>query len=167
MQSTGRRLVAAIVGTAAAGSLIVAVAASADGGDGGDGFRGRLTASLTTDPAVAGLKPGGRDWLLEEGSARVSRDGMLRVDAEGLVFRETGTTTAPGATAPLAAVSASVFCNGVRVGTPTATVPLSAPDGDARIRAQVDLPPSCVAPAVFVHPGANAGTYIAFTGFRP
>jgi hypothetical protein len=166
MSITRRRLVAAIVGATAAGSMVAVMAASADGGDGGDGFRGRLTASLTTDPAVSGVNRGGLDWALKEGSARVSRDGVLRVDVEGLVFAATGTTTAPGAAAPLAAVSASVFCNGARV-QQTATVPLSDPDGNARIRERVTLPAVCVAPYVFVHPGANGNTYIAFTGFRP
>ena len=157
-----------------AGSLAFAVAASAGSRNGtssrhdDDGpdraLRANLIASLAAGPTINGVRPGGRDWSLRTGTGTIDRDGSITVKVRGLVFTETGTTTPPNGN-PLAAVSASLFCNGstVAVGT-TPSAPLSS-DGNARIGGTLTLPSACNAPVVAVHPGTNVGVYIAISGF--
>jgi hypothetical protein len=65
-------------------------------------------------------------------------------------------------------ISASLFCGADANTTPAATtgqVPLST-DGDARIRQQVTLPATCLAPIVLVHPNGAMTRYISVTGWR-
>jgi hypothetical protein len=116
-------------------------------------------------PPLFGVNPGGLDWVInDKGTAKVSRDGRVRVRIEGLVFAEgpnVGRNTVPQ-------LAATVFCGGTAVGT-TAPVAFS-PDGDARIDETLDTkPPSpCLAPAVLINPApagtAVTGTYIAASG---
>lgn len=117
-------------------------------------LRASIDGSQVSDPTLFGAKPGGAPWVIDEGQARLSRDGSLGVEVEGLVI--------PGRGNPLPALSASVACGGTVVAT-TATVPFST-SGDARIRAHVMLPKRCLAPAVLLNPGGNAAVYIAVTG---
>ena len=141
--------------------LIGAPAASASSGEhGGGGGRTILDAevagSLRTDPVLFGnVAPGGADWVIDHGSARLRHDGRLDVRVDGLVLTSTGAN-------PVAQVSASVACNGAVVAT-TAVVPFS-PTGDARIRATVTLPQRCIAPVVMLNPRGNPAVYIGVTG---
>jgi hypothetical protein len=66
-------------------------------------------------------------------------------------------------------VSASLFCGADSERTPaftTAAVPISE-HGDARIRQNVTLPATCLAPIVLVHPNGGTARYIAVSGWRP
>ncbi|WP_406830980.1 hypothetical protein ABEG17_18560 [Pedococcus sp. KACC 23699] len=117
-------------------------------------LRAPIDGSQVSDPTLFGAKPGGAPWVIEEGQARLSRSGSLRVEVEGLVI--------PGRGNPLPTLGASIACGGKVVAT-TATVPFSS-SGDARIRAHVTLPTRCLAPAVLLNPGGNAAVYIAVTG---
>ena len=163
------------VSVAAAASLAFAVAAAADGSkskssrhdDGAEKVLStNLIPSLVAGPTVNGVKPGGKDWLLRRGSASIRSDGSIRVKVKGLVFAESGTTTAADGTVTLPAVSASLFCDGATtpVGT-TAAAPLS-PHGNAKITGTLTLPAMCNAPTVMVHPGTNVAAYISISGFR-
>ena len=128
----------------------------------------KLIPSLVAGPTINGVKPGGKDWLLRRGSASIRGNGSIRVKVKGLVFADSGTTTTQTPNGPftLAAVSASLFCDGATtpVGT-TATAPLSA-DGNAKITGTLTLPAMCNAPTVMVHPGTSVAAYIAISGFR-
>ena len=140
--------------------LVGAPAAVAGGGHGGGGGRTILSAelagSLTTDPVLfQTVAPGGADWVIGDGEARLRHDGRLDVRVEGLVLTSTGAN-------PVTQVAASVACNGAVVAT-TAVVPFS-PTGDARIRATVTLPQRCIAPVVLLNPRGNAAVYIGVTG---
>ena len=147
---------------AAAGAVVAAVsfgatAAIAGGGSsGGDDqiLRAGIVGSLVDDPKLFGVNPGGAPWVIDEGHARLSDSGALRVEVEGLVI--------PGRGNPLPQLSASVACGGAVVAT-TPPVPFDAM-GNARIRAMVMLPDRCLAPVVMLNPNTNAGTYIAVTG---
>ena len=149
---------------AATGAVVAAVSfgattALASGGssghdEGGSLLRASVEGSLVDDPVLFGAKPGGAPWVIDEGQARLSSSGSLRVEVEGLVI--------PGRGNPVPQLSASVACGGKVVAT---TAPVSFDSmGNARIRAMVMLPDRCLAPAVLLNPNTNAGTYIAVTG---
>jgi hypothetical protein len=142
---------------------LTAGAASGHDDDEGDLLRSGLVGSST--PANGGVtlfdtvNPGGKNWVVDEGSVRVDRNGRLEVRIEGLVIPD-----APfNGTNPVATVSATLVCNGVP-GTPTSPSPLSVPAGNGRIRAMVTVPTPCLAPAVLVNPNGAATTYIASNG---
>ncbi len=143
--------------------LAGAPAAFANGDHGGGGGRTILSAevagSLTTDPVLFGpaapVAPGGADWVIRDGDARLRHDGRLDVKVEGLVLTSTGAN-------PVTTVSASVACNGAVVAT-TAVIPFSS-TGDARIHATVALPQRCIAPVVLLNPRGNPAVYIGVTG---
>jgi hypothetical protein len=144
---------------------LLPVAAGADSRHGDDDNDGTLLRSGlvgSTAPAEGGVTlfgvvPGGKTWVVDEGSVRVDRDGRLDVRIEGLVIPSLGGTN------PVPSVSATLVCNGMP-GMPTATTPLSIPGGDARIRATVAVPTPCQAPAVLVNPNGAPGVYIAVNG---
>lgn len=59
-------------------------------------------------------------------------------------------------------MSATIACNGMAIAT-TAAVPFSS-SGDAEVKARVNLPDRCLAPAVLINPNGNAAAYLAATG---
>ncbi|MGO4599461.1 hypothetical protein [Terrabacter sp. 2RAF25] len=157
------RTSALVAGAVLGLTTLVAPAASASDGSSGHHrsghtiLRADLEGSMPDGPTLAGnVGPGGKPWVLDEGSARVRSDGRVRVRVEGLIIPEFGT---PG---PVKSISASVVCNGMVVGT-TKTAPLSM-EGDARLDGMVWLPKHCHMPMVLVNPNGNAGAYIAATG---
>jgi len=158
MKTILRRVALAATVVATAG-LVGAPAALAGGGHGDGGGRTILSAelagSLTTDPLLFQTAPGGADWVIGDGEARLRHDGRLDVRVTGLVLTSTGAN-------PVPQVAASVACNGAVVAT-TAVVPFSS-TGDARIRATVALPERCIAPVVLLNPRGNAAVYIGVTG---
>jgi hypothetical protein len=139
--------------------LLSATAAAADdttsADDGSAMLRASLQGSLTTDPPLFGVNPGGAPWQITRGLARVSMSGDVAVDVRGLIIPTRGNN-------PVPTLAASLACNGQVVAT-TAAVPFS-PEGDAQIRAQVTVPERCLAPAVLLNPNGNPAVYIAATG---
>ena len=123
-----------------------------------------LFGSQPTGPTLFGVKPGGAPWVIGDSSAKVRRDGRVKVRVEGLVIP----TPPQNGTNPLSNIAATVYCGGTAVGT-TAAAPFS-PAGDARIDATLatPLPSPCLVPAVLLNPAPggviNTGTYIAATG---
>jgi hypothetical protein len=121
-----------------------------------------LVGSHTDDHAIAGLPPGGAPWVIDEGQARVRRNGKIRVRVEGLVI------PAPqgnGTAGPVDGIAAAVACGDQVVAT-SKVVPLS-DDGDARLRDTLTLPARCLAPAVLIRPqvgGTVRDAFVAVTG---
>jgi hypothetical protein len=125
-------------------------------------------------PALFGVQPGGKPWVISRGEARVKRNGRIKVRVRGLVIPATAPAT--GGANPLPAIAATLFCNGQAVGT-TAPVPFT-PEGNARIEAKLDLSSlqgkACLVPAVLLNPApaatpgaapvADTTHYIAATG---
>lgn len=149
-------MAAAVVVTA---GLIGAPAAFAGGGHEGGGrtiLDAELAGSLTTDPVLfQNVAPGGANWVIGNGEARLRHDGRLDVRVRGLVLTSSGAN-------PITQLSASVACNGAVVAT-TAVVPFSS-TGDAKINAKVALPKRCIAPVVLLNPRGVATVYIGVTG---
>ena len=139
------------------GAAVAAGGSQMSGGGHGDKelLRASVAGSLTTDPALFGVNPGGAPWTIDRGTVTLRADGRLDVKVDDLIIPTTGVN-------PVPALAASVVCNGAVVAT-TATVAFSG-GGDARIRATVTLPDRCLAPAVLLNPNGNAGVYIGVTG---
>jgi hypothetical protein len=158
-------LTAALVGAA---SLVFAAIASGDHGRGrheGHGaklFRASLAPSVQTDPKFHNVAAGGVPWSLARGDVSITHGDRFDVRVDGLVI--TGTDN-PG---PVKTISASLFCGADAETAPAATT-LQAPldsHGDARIRARVSVPATCLAPIVLVHPNGGTARYIAVSGWK-
>ena len=148
-------------------SLSLAVVALGDHGHGrgGSKIEQTLAPSVPTDPAFHGVTPGGAPWVLRRGEVSISRDRLdLRV--RGLVIP---TAPANGTPGPVTTISASLYCGADADTAPAATsdhAPISR-RGDARIRDRsFDVPDTCLAPVVLVHPNGDTTHYIAVEGRR-
>jgi hypothetical protein len=100
----------------------------------------RMTGIPTAGLTLHGLIGGGVPWVLDEGRAKLFTDGRLDVEVDGLVLATNGTN-------PIANGRAVVTCSSVAVAS-SPVVPFS-PEGNAEVSTQIDLPSSCLAPAVF------------------
>jgi hypothetical protein len=111
---------------------------------------------------IRGINGGGVPWQIARGEGSLRANGRLEVEVRGLVIASTGVN-------PVATFRATVSCLTVDESGAAATVnrttdPSPAtPQGDAEIRAHVDLPTPCIAPIVFVANG-NTGAWFAATG---
>ncbi len=169
MRTSMRALAAALAAGIAALLLSVAVGASANGGSGsGSGDESLLnhTSRRCRATLVHGVNPGGAPWVLDRGSVRLSSDDQLDLRVEGLVIpRPVGDGTA----GPVMTISASLYCgaDSDTVAAETSRQARLTPDGDARIRDRTfDVPDTCLAPVILVHPNGNAAAYIAVDGWR-
>jgi hypothetical protein len=108
-------------------------------------------------PTLDGLIGGGVAWSLEEGRTMLFSDGRLHVEVQGLVVASSGVN-------PIATGRAVVTCSS-EAAARSPIVPFS-PTGDAEVNAIVDLPASCLAPAVFFVgiTGTGAERWFAVTG---
>jgi hypothetical protein len=174
-----RTLLSVVVGMVAVLSLALAVGAVGKRGHGGDDHgrgqnRGRgadlidatLAPSLPTDPAFHGVAAGGAPWVLRRGEVTLSSRGRLELRVRGLVIPGAPGNGTPG---PVTTVSASLYCGADADTAPadtTASVPISR-SGNARIRDRsFDVPDTCLAPVILVHPNGDATHYIAVDGRR-
>lgn len=142
------------LGALVAASLLSGTAAVA-GGTSTDLLKAPLQGSVLSDPPLFGAVRGGAPWVITAGEAKLASDGTIKVSLDGLLIPGVGV-------GPVRTVSATVACNGTAVAT-TAAV-LFSPAGDAEIKARVNLPDRCLAPAVLINPNGNAAVYIAATG---
>jgi hypothetical protein len=164
-----RTVLGTAVAAVAAVSLALAVSAFGDrGGDdhGTTRLSSTLAPSVPTDPAFHGVAPGGAPWVLRSGEVQIKRH-RLELRVRGLVIPTAPGNGTPG---PVNTVSASLYCgadSSTAAADTTDQVPISR-RGDARIRDRsFDVPDSCLAPVVLVHPNGDATHYIAVDGWRP
>ena len=166
-----RALLTTLVMAAAAVSL--ALAASALGrGDHHGKARGNplveetLAPSQPTDPSFHGVAPGAAPWVIKQGDVEVRRGGRLDLHVKGLVIPVAPGNGTPG---PVTTISASLFC-GADSSTAAADTSQSVPisrSGNARIRDRsFNVPATCLAPVVLVHPNGDTAHYIAVDGWR-
>ena len=135
---------------------VVAIAgASSSGND--QVLRSKLIGNTPGDPSLFGVAPAGAAWEVAASDVDARRDGRIEVKLEGLVIAGRGTVG-------IAAVTASLYCNGTLVDM-TDPAPLST-DGDAEIRDTLDkpVPDECPVPAVFVSPDGRPNVFFAVTG---
>ena len=152
-----RRSVGVVILLSAIVTVIALVgSAVADQGGGDRVLRSKLIGNTPGDPALFGVAPAGAPWEVAASDVDARRDGRIEVKVEGLVIAGRGTVG-------IAAVTASLYCNGTLVGT-TAPAPLST-DGDAEIRDTLaNVPAECPVPAVFVSPDGRPNVFFAVTG---
>lgn len=121
---------------------------------------------------IRGVNGGGAPWVLDLAHGRLRADGDLDILVKGLVIP--GRARPDGiATNPADFFRAIVSCLTVKDGNvveenlitdPEDTQMIGDPrNGDARIRAKLELPNPCVAPIIFVT--SPTGAWFAATGF--
>jgi hypothetical protein len=118
----------------------------------------------TTNP-INGINGGGLAWTIAVGRGKLRADGELTITVRGLVFAEgpnVGSNTLPG-------FRGLVSCRTIDgTGAPaisnvsTDLFPATG-DGDADIKAVLQLPDPCIAPIIFVT--SPTGAWFAATGF--
>jgi hypothetical protein len=116
-----------------------------DGGIGSHPLRAVAPGVPATND-VNGTAPGGRPWLIERLTARVTVDGRITVDGRGLVIGGGATI----GTSAGQSVRARLFCGGLPHDSAT-LVPLE-PNGDFRIHDQLIPPPPnpCANPVLLI-----------------
>jgi hypothetical protein len=114
-----------------------------------------LIGSLTTDPTLFGVAPGGADWTVGKSKVEVKTNGRVEAKVRKLVLTSTGAN-------PVPQISASLVCNGAVVDT-VGPVAFDA-KGNAKIKDTFTVPARCLAPTVFLNPLDRVGTYIAVSG---
>ena len=136
---TMSRTLRLVLSFAALAALAFGSVASATAG-GPKVFDARMAGIPTGGLVLHGLTGGGVPWSLEEGRVMIFADGRLHVEVEGLVVAASGVN-------PIPTGRAVVTCSSVAAAR-SPDVPFSMA-GDAEVNAIVDLPASCLAPAVF------------------
>ena len=164
-----RRAFVLLLGVLAVGAVVVQTTAAKDGGSPGkdvlefDVMTPVVAPFTGTAHPIRGVNGGGVPWQIDRGRGDLSSDGRLKIRVEGLVLVSTGQN-------PVPMFRGVVNCLTIEqpdVGVNLATAPVPASmDGDATIKATVDLPDPCVAPIVFVTSGTGLppGSWFAATG---
>ena len=137
------------------------------GGDRGKSvFESRLAPSQTTDPPFHGVGPGGAPWVIKRGSVELNGRGRFELRVRGLVIPAPTGDNTPG---PVTTISASLYCGDnadMTAADTTESVPIDR-RGNARIEDRsFNVPDTCLAPVILVHPNGNMAAYIAVDGWR-
>ena len=149
-----------IPATAVAALAALALTASpalADGGSGHSILRAELVGSMTADPPIAGIAPGGAPWVNGPSKARVREDGRIEVKIKGLVIPPPVGTGVN----PVASVVATLVCDGA-VESSTAPFALDAA-GDGSTSDVITGTRHCEDPIVLIQPAGNLARFIAST----
>src|SRR5262245_22041670 len=128
-----------LIGSAVLAALVLGTVSSTIAG-GPKILDARMAGIPTGGLVLNGLTGGGVPWVIDEGRAKLFADGRLQVEVEGLVLASNGTN-------PIQTGRAVVTCSNAPAAR-SSIVPFS-PTGDAEVDQRVDLPDSCLAPAVF------------------
>ena len=149
-----RSLRLAITTIALAGLVLGSVSTTIAGGP--KVLDARLTGIPTGGLVLHGITGGGVPWKIDEGRAKLFADGRLQVEVRGLVVASSGVNPVPTG-------RAIVTCSSVAVAG-TGAVPFS-PTGDADVDTSINLPSTCLAPAVFfAGVTGNGDRWFAVTG---
>ena len=158
-----------LVGLLAVGVVVVQSTAAQSGGSPGkdvlefDVMTPVVAPFTGSAHPIRGVNGGGVPWQIDRGRGDLSSDGRLKIRVEGLVLVSSGQNPVPMFRGVVNCLTTESPDGGVNLAT--APVPASM-DGDATIKATVDLPDPCVAPIVFVTSGTGAppGNWFAATG---
>jgi len=124
---------------------------------------GNLTA-CPTKTAIGEVASCGKVWKIKSGHAKLSPDGMLNVEVNGLVLNDESTGQYNGTPDGVDAIAAAVLCDG-KLAAQTEPMALSK-TGDAKISAKVSVPDSCAKPVIVVRERyeGKIGGWLAATG---
>lgn len=154
------------------GALVaVALPAFGDGTSGERLFRSSLVGAPGSGRTIRTVPSGGAPWTIDDDSeARLSTNGRLRADIEGLLITGTGTAN-DGTTGSVTQVVAALTCANQASGdsgapeiVSSSAVPLSS-EGDARVDQTIPLPSTCLGPIVLIRANSATGPWIAISGF--
>ena len=121
-----------------------------------------LTGAQSQGP-LRGTNGGGVPWTLTDGHGKLSDDGELKIEVDGLVLATTLSNPSATFRARVSCVNADgSFTNILTDAFPATTGLASAGGGDSEIKTSVALPSPCIAPIVFVTSGT--GSWFASTG---
>jgi hypothetical protein len=112
--------------------------------------------------AIRGIPGAGAPWRIDDVDGELKSDGVIKIDVKGLVLVSTGQNPSP----TFRAIVSCLTSDGTTVTTVnriTNSFPAT-PSGDSQIEANVSLPNPCVAPIVFVAPGADPPRWFSVTG---
>ncbi|HEX5450997.1 MAG TPA: hypothetical protein VFW86_01290 [Candidatus Limnocylindrales bacterium] len=116
-----------------------------------------------TGKLLAGVTGAGHPWDIQEGHARLDRDGQLELEVQGLVLSHTAAGVPPTeGTNPIPTGRAVVSCNGGADIVMSDIVNFSVPTGDAEVDQKLALPSQCLAPTVFFT--SAGGAWFAVSG---
>jgi hypothetical protein len=112
---------------------------------------------------IRGLNAGGAPWKLDSAKGDLRANGRLDIKVEGLVVAPTGVNPVDAFRGVVNVLTPAAPITGVNLVTPPAR---ATEDGDAMIRAKLDLPENSFAPIVFVTNGEGdpPGVWFAATG---
>jgi hypothetical protein len=118
---------------------------------------------------IRGVNAGGAPWKLDSAKGELKANGRLDIKVEGLVVAPTGVNPVRAFRGVVNCLTPEAPTTGVNLVTDPAPATTGLGAGDARIRAQLDLPESCIAPIVFVTAGTGdaPGPWFATTGAGP
>ena len=164
-----RRAFVLLLSLLAVGAVVVQSTAARDEGSSGKDVLEFDVMSPVVAPFTGGTHPirgvngGGVPWQIDRGRGDLSSDGRLEIRVKGLVLVSSGQNPVPMFRGVVNCLTTQSPDLGVNLAT--APVPASS-DGDATIKATVDLPDPCVAPIVFVTSGTGPppGNWFAATG---
>jgi hypothetical protein len=163
-----RRAFALLLSLLAVGAVVVQSTAAQGGSPGKDVLEFDVMTPVVAPftgmaHPIRGVNGGGVPWQIDRARGDLRSDGRLKIRVEGLVLVATGQN-------PVNMFRGVVNClttDSPDVGVNLATPPVPASmDGDATIKATVQLPHPCVAPIVFVTAGTGPppGNWFAATG---
>jgi hypothetical protein len=118
-----------------------------------------------TNP-IQGVPGAGAPWTNPQAQGKLKADGELEIKVRGLVLVSTGTN-------PVPTFRGIVSCRSIDTSTTPATPSTvivttgafpATTTGDSEIEENIVLPNPCIAPIVFVGPGAGAVRWFAVTG---
>jgi len=137
-------------------ALALGTVASATAG-GAKVLDARMAGIPSGAPMLHGLTGGGVAWSIEEGRTMLFADGRFHVEVQRLVVAASGVNPIPTGRAVLTCSSVAVARSPI--------VPFST-TGDAEVNTVLDLPTTCLAPAVFfVGITGNGERWFAVTGW--
>jgi hypothetical protein len=116
-----------------------------------------------TNTVRDGVPGAGAAWQLEAAHGQLKVGGELKITVKGLVLVRTGANPSPTFRGIVSCLTTD-GTNVTIVNVPTGTFPAT-PTGDSKIEETLTLPSPCVAPIIFVAPGAGALRWFAATGF--
>jgi hypothetical protein len=128
---------------------------------------GPFIGRATPQTPIQGVNGAGAPWVIAEGQGELKSNGELDVRVRGLVLA----TGANKGINPLANFRAVLSCHSISsTGDPTVVIvstdnfPASS-EGDAEIKATIDIPSPCFAPILFVTtPPPDPPRWLAVTG---
>ena len=109
---------------------------------------------------IRGLNGGGLPWAIGPTSGQLKQDGQLKIAVQGLVFSagpNTGKNTIPA----FRAIVSCLTQDGATQNVMTDPFPATE-DGNAKIKAKLNLPQPCLAPIIFIT--SPNGAWFAVTG---